>query len=116
VEAQNPCHRTSATKRPTMPQQLARHPEAIKAGIQRAREKGEIPTRRALLGIIRSEVKHAPKVVRPLPVQHYNCIYADPPWRFGDGTTDAKVEGRRSAARARHPAPSHPSIIVVCAR
>ena len=69
-------------------QQLARHPEAIKAVVAEAKKRGEIPTRRAVLGVIRSETKHEPKVTPPLPDGVFNCIYADPPWRFGDGTTD----------------------------
>jgi hypothetical protein len=36
----------------------------------------------------RIAVKHAPKAVAELPAGVYNVIYADPPWRFGDGTTD----------------------------
>jgi N6-adenosine-specific RNA methylase IME4 len=72
-------------------QQLARNPEAIKEAIAEAKERGEIPTRRDVLGLIRrneTETKHAPKNTSALPEGVYSCIYADPPWRFGDGTTD----------------------------
>ena len=36
-----------------------------------------------------------PKPSAQLPDALYNCIYADPPWRFGDGTTDPRraIEG-----------------------
>lgn len=72
-------------------QQLARHPEAIEAAIAEARGRGEIPTRREVLGVIRrkeTEAKHAPKTTPPLPPDKYTLMHADPAWRFGDGTTD----------------------------
>lgn len=70
-------------------QQLAAIPECeIRAHITTVKRDGGEVTTAGTLRLARQAEKHAAKVAPVLPAQQYNCIYADPPWRFGDGTTD----------------------------
>jgi hypothetical protein len=86
-------------------QQLARHQDAIKEAIAEAKERGEIPTRREVLGVIRrsqTESKHTPKATPALPAGRYNVARSR---AQGPSHGAAGCEGVSDSPRPARPKP-----------
>jgi len=83
-------------------QELARHPEAIKAVIAEAKKRGDIPTRREVLGVIRKDghavhyssetpEHYTPKVILEAVVECLGEIDLDPCSNSGDPNVPARM-------------------------